>query len=226
MVDDLDQYAEHAPKPDEQGATRVQELLKLRSEAAENLKAAEEAAKKAKDDLRWFDCEIIPKAWDAAELGDTRLAHRGFYVTVAEHGEGHIAADWEPERREAAFQLLEETGNGHVIKRTLTLRFAKDEAADEYVATWLLTNAEAIIKHVCDGVPMAEALVAQVKNADHEARGLAARMTKERKVDWQTMGKLVRDLLKAGKLTEEMRKAWGVWTGSKVNLRKIPAPKE
>lgn len=56
--------------------------------------------------------------------------HAAFVAKLKPFYEGNIAADWEPERRMAAFDWLEANGHGDIIKNVITVSLPRDSQED------------------------------------------------------------------------------------------------
>lgn len=118
------------------------------------------------------------------KIGQDRVGLQEFQVDVVlePYYHANIAADWEPERREAAFAYLESTGNGDLIKTTVAIAFPRRMLA---AARWL-TGAITTLFHY-----MNEAKVPGTPEALPEP-------TVEMGVAWNTLTAFVREQLENG----------------------------
>lgn len=69
------------------------------------------------------------------------LSEFGVDLVLENYYHANIAADWEPERRQAAFDWLEANGDGDLIKTEFTIMFPRFMLP---VARWLQTHVETL----------------------------------------------------------------------------------
>jgi hypothetical protein len=70
------------------------------------------------------------------KIGQDKIGLADFDVDLVleDYYHANIATDWEPERRNAAFQYLEENGNGDLVKTEFTILFPRQQLT---AARWL-----------------------------------------------------------------------------------------
>lgn len=138
-------------------------------------------------------------------VGQDRMGLPEFDVDLVLENFVHanIAADWEPERREAAFGWLEEHGHGDMIKVEMTLKFPRTAMA---FARWVQQTLETLkfpkqfVKMVMPSVEL----------------GLG--------VPWNTLTAWAKEQIKNG--AELPLDTLGVTTGRVVKIKKREQPKK
>lgn len=104
------------------------EVGKLANTMVLRLREVEEAEanlKRAKEDLRSIQEELLPQAMTAMGLSQLKL-DTGEKLTVSNYYQASIKVD----DREAAFNWLHDTGNGDIIKHNVSVDFKKGEGED------------------------------------------------------------------------------------------------
>jgi len=114
-----------------------QDTSRLRKEAERWRDLQEEKAsleERLRDvNLRISDLEFVtlPTIMDEMRIArldlDPEGNHPGLELVVKPHYYANIAADWDPDRRQAAFQALEKSGNGDLIKTDVQISLSRQE---------------------------------------------------------------------------------------------------
>lgn len=108
--------------PDDSELRRVRHLCSLAHKEHKRVEALEKELKLAKETLRSYTDEEIPAAM--AEAGMTQLTlDNGVEIKVKDVIRGSIRKD----REQEAFEWLEESGNGDLIKHTIVVQFGRGE---------------------------------------------------------------------------------------------------
>lgn len=117
-----------APKTDE-----IEELSKLGVKLV-NLDAEIEYLNKKLEEVKKQRLQVamieLPEFMTKVgqdKIGLAGVGERGVDLVLENYYHANIASDWEPERREAAFKWLEESGNGDLIKTVLSMAFPRRE---------------------------------------------------------------------------------------------------
>lgn len=115
--------------PSEDMLKRVRDKVR-EARDLERLKADQEAAlKETNAALQALYYRDLPDVFDEAGVSQLTLAPEGNlpgYGAKAEpYYHANIAAEWDEERRNAAFQWLDDNGHGDLVKTTVTLFFPK-----------------------------------------------------------------------------------------------------
>jgi len=139
------------------------------------------------------------------KVGQDRMGLPEFGVDLVLENFVHanIAADWEPERREAAFSWLEDNGHGDMVKVQLTMLFPKTALE---LARWVQ-----------------QALTALKLPKEYQKQTMPASdilMT----VPWNTLTAWAKDQIKQG--AELPLDTLGVTTGRIVKIKKRDEPKQ
>jgi hypothetical protein len=129
-----DLFAADAPAPLDASAAPTDEATRRVATAARALAAADarlaraealcEAVRKRRNDLA---TRVLPALMDSVGQDRCGLPDMNCDVVVEPFYAAAIKADWPPERREAAFQHLEELGGGDVVRAELSVQFRKED---------------------------------------------------------------------------------------------------
>lgn len=111
-----------APAPTNEALRRITDLVRQAVVGARELEAEEERIKARREAQRQLVEELIPSA--ATELGLMQFTTlEGIRVTIREDMTHSLSED----RRDAGMNWLEQQGHGSIIKRELTVAFAKGQ---------------------------------------------------------------------------------------------------
>lgn len=131
-------YAEDTDKTASTSNEALQRLNDLVSQAVKaevDAAEAEEVAKTKRANLNALLEDLIPSAMDSIGMEEFRTTS-GFKVKIKKTVSHSLAAD----RKEAGMEWLEQNGHGGVIKREVTVSFAKGQ---EKEATQLVSEVQA-----------------------------------------------------------------------------------
>jgi hypothetical protein len=110
---------------------------------------AEQDLKKAKEELRSIQEELLPQAMTAMGLSQLKL-ESGEKLTVSNYYQASVKV----EDREAAFNWLHDTGNGDIIKHNVSVDFKKGEGEDARQACEKLSELGLVPKDEIKIAPM------------------------------------------------------------------------
>ena len=104
-------------------ALKASELVQLDAEADE----LERLLKDVRERSNVIRHKDLPDLMMELDLGEFSLASAGVRIKVESFAKAGISAEWDDERREAAFEHLEEIGGADLIKATLTVSAARGD---------------------------------------------------------------------------------------------------
>lgn len=148
-------------------------------------------------------------------VGQDRMGLPEFDVDLVLENFVHanIAADWEPEKREAAFTWLEDNGHGDLIKAVLTQKYPRTAMAlARWVARWIMKLRF-----------LWEKLGGRMED-DTPPDGDIPEPTIEMTVPWNTLTAWAKEQIKNG--AELPLDTLGVTTGRVVKIKKREQPKK
>lgn len=128
-----------APSEDESKdlTTLGRELYATDSE----IQRLEQQLEERKDRRRVLVEKELPDYLTRVGQDSVGLPEFGVDLVLENYYHANIASDWEPERRQAAFDWLEENGDGDMIKTEFTILFPKFMLP---VARWLQTHVKTL----------------------------------------------------------------------------------
>jgi hypothetical protein len=113
-------------------ASRARSLEQEKADLEERLKATNK-------ELNELYFRTLPDVMDEAGVGSIALPADGNNPPVELKAQpyyaANIAAGWPPERRQAAFDWLDQHGHGDLIKTEVTVRFDRGSSLDHSSAT-------------------------------------------------------------------------------------------
>lgn len=223
MADDVDEVVgfTDAPSADEsRSLTEMgRELYGVTSDIA-NLEAQLEAKKARRKVLT---DEELPAYMQKIGQDSVGLPEFGVDLQLENYTHANIAADWEPERRQAAFDWLEEHGHGDLVKTEFTILFPR----------FMLPAARWLAEHVRTLRPTIQ--IAEETIAGKGKNKVVTKKLVDREVEipeavvglgvpWNTLTAWAKGQLKAGE--ELPLDVLGVTTGQIVKIVERDKPKK
>jgi len=175
------------------------EFHRLKGEVADH----EAAAKTAKSRRSELERRDLPAAMEETGLDLAHFPDLDFTVEIKDFAEAGLRASWPETEKQRAYRLLESSGNGDIIKRQIVIELDRDEGELAEAILFMLRSVRF--------VPRGETEAVEMRVDDRAEQKIA--------VNANSLSKLVRELLAEGKLTPEMREAWGVWSGRKASVK-------
>lgn len=178
--------------PSDAGVARLRKAAQRLVELDRLVDMLDEELKQAKKD-RWdLQTRELPDLF--AELNTDRigLPDEGVDVVSKPFVQANIAADWEPERREAAFEHLDSVGGADIVKNVVKFEFSRGHAdeMDEFLE--------------------------KVRGLNFSFEPPQAEVTKT--VPWNTLTAFVREQVRAGTVLDLEK--LGATVGTKADIKK------
>lgn len=126
FFDDLESEAESAPKPAGASLDAVRAMGEEAADLQSRIERGEALLKELKTKRYKLLNEQMPATMD--ELQVPYVAIGDYEMRVQSYYKANIAADDPPEKRDAAFQWVEEAGGGDIIANTVTVAFPREDA--------------------------------------------------------------------------------------------------
>jgi len=188
-------YSEFTEAPTDENYARLTELVDTHTKAVKEEAEAAATLKKAKAARVDIEEKQLPALMDKLGLPDCSLKSGAKLKAVKQYFASISAKD--PDERKVALDWVNDSGNGSLIKRQITVRFKRDEqkAADE-----LLESIAAM----------------------EDESGKVFEAEQRQWIETNTLKSFVKNLMEAGELDEEGQKALKVHARKIV---KITLPK-
>lgn len=192
---DVLRAAQAGPRP-EAGGTTLQRLRKMVAEFRDKKREkvnAEERLKEINTSIYQMERKDLPDMLDEAGVPEIVLEAEGNEPRVKAKAEpyykANIAAEWEPQRRDAAFKWLDDNGHGDLIKTDVTLTFAREDRAMAVALTRLLRQNPEIITN----------LLKEAKVRPLDADEISFSASSKENVPWNTLTSWLREMVEKGK---------------------------
>jgi hypothetical protein len=132
MTDEVDRLAaEDAPRATTDQLQQVRELAIAAKTKELMIAAAQEKLRDLEQDLDRITSRLLPELMDKSGVSSVTVEAIGnqpaFTVKIHTMYRANIGADWEPERRAAAFAWLDANGHGSLIKTEVTTSFGRQD---------------------------------------------------------------------------------------------------
>lgn len=182
--------------PTEEGSIRLRKLAVEMVEAERDIARMEREILDRKERFNRLRQKELPDLMVELRQDKIGLPDAGPYgadITMAPYYHANIANDWEPERRQAAFDMLDRKGDGDLVKNVLTMQFPRGQ--DFTVKAFVtVIDSQEFWKMLGD-----EVLKAGGNSGDMELPGPAV----EKTVPWNTLTAYVKEQVEQGTLHEE-----------------------
>lgn len=166
--------------PSEEESVSLTELGRDLYSTDEQIQTLEKKIEDLKKHRQELVMKKLPDYMSKIKQDRIGLEEFGVDLVLEDYVHANIASDWEPEKRDAAFAWLEESGNGDLLKTTLSLTFPRKAIA---AARW----AQAAL----------ETLVHYLQEAGAETHELPEQKI-EMGVPWNTLTAFCKEQIKAG----------------------------
>lgn len=137
-MEQLTEEAEQSPvASDEQVArirTKAGELLQVESELRD-LEEKQKQLSQRRNELRHKELPDLLSEFGLDSLGLPQAGEYGADLVSTPYYHANIAAEWDPEQRQAAFEYLDSIEAGDLVKNIVTLSFSREES--ELAAAYL-----------------------------------------------------------------------------------------
>ena len=120
--------------PSEAESKDLAQLGRELFEVDSSISALEEKLSTARERRKTLTQTELPEYFTRVGQDRMGLPEFGVDLILENFVHANIAADWEPERRDAAFAWLEDNGHGDIIKVEMTLKFPRTAMA---LARWV-----------------------------------------------------------------------------------------
>lgn len=109
----------------------IREKAKEFRDLTQEKEDSETRIKQINEQLEEIKFKTLPDLLDANGIPSLALAPEGnrpgVEISVGPYYRANIAAEWEPERRAAAFRWLDDNGHGDMIKTIVAVAFGRDQ---------------------------------------------------------------------------------------------------
>ena len=167
-----DQAVDMSSLASDEHLVRARAMAKEFAATEEMIEKLEERLKKLRERRQELAMREIPEFFDSIHTDAIGVPEAGVDVKVVPYFHANIQADWPEEQRRKAFDYLEQSGDGDVVRVTLSVDFGRKE----------LKLAREL-----------ETLIRSWKGANEHPPRL------EMGVPWNTLTKLVREKIEAKK---------------------------
>lgn len=216
-----------APKKEAE-PDKLDELRKLVRNArilAVEIGEKEEEVSRLKERYERARTDVIPTFMVENNIPSITLGAEGNYppyeCVAKPYYRANIAADWEPKRREEAFEYLESLGEGDLIKTSVTFYFSREESG--MVAPFL--KAVRKLKFLVDVVAYVGKGKARRKIKRRE-KVLVPPAVVERTVQWNTLSAWLRRKVEGEGVVPKLEKIGGAMGTiadiSEVEVKEVP----